>query len=72
MYEYKFIEVPIKRNFSTKIGDSFKDCQEIILKEAADGWRLVQVVIPPNEKMGVLAAYKYQIIFERNKNRSNV
>ncbi|WP_343769649.1 DUF4177 domain-containing protein [Clostridium malenominatum] len=65
MYEYKFVEVPIERKFSVKTGDSFKECQDIIIKEAVNGWRLVQVVIPPNEKMGVLAAYEYQIIFER-------
>ncbi|WP_249168655.1 DUF4177 domain-containing protein [Alkaliphilus sp. B6464] len=42
------------------------------MKEAADGWRLVQVVIPPNKKMGVFFAYEYQIIFERDKNSPNV
>ncbi|GAA0719003.1 hypothetical protein GCM10008905_06470 [Clostridium malenominatum] len=67
MYEYKFIEVPIGRKLSTKIGDSFKECQDVIIKEASNGWRLLQVVIPPNEKIGVTSAYSYQIIFEREK-----
>ncbi|WP_243122892.1 DUF4177 domain-containing protein [Haloimpatiens lingqiaonensis] len=35
--------------------------------EEANGWRLVQIVIPPNEKKGVMAAYAYQIIFEKEK-----
>lgn len=67
MYEYKFIEIPIERGFLTKTGDSFKECQEVIMKEASDGWRFIQVVIPPNEKFGTMSAYAYQIIFEREK-----
>ncbi len=68
MYEYKFEEVQIERNFKTKRGDSFEICKEVISREAKNGWRLVQIVIPPNEKAGVYAAYYYQIIFERESN----
>lgn len=65
MYEYNFIEVPLKSGLRTKTGDTFIECKNIIQEEAKKGWRLKQVVIPPNEKTGVLTAYCYQIIFER-------
>lgn len=66
-YEYKFIEVPLRENgFKTKQGDSFERCKEIIIEEASNGWRLKQVVIPPNEKMGIAHPYNYQIIFEKS------
>lgn len=36
MYEYKFIEVPI-RGFTVKRGASFENCKEIIMAEAKNG-----------------------------------
>ena len=69
-YEYKVVEVPIVTeklgiiNAAHK-GDTFEACKEIIMKQAGDGWRLKQVVVPFNEKVGVYGAYGYQIIFER-------
>lgn len=68
MYEYKFVEITIERKLSAKRGESFKKCEDVINKEAAEGWRLVQVVMPPNEKKGTMVPYAYQIIFEREKN----
>lgn len=66
-YEYKFVEVPLRRNgFKTKLGESFDKCKEIIEEEANNGWRLKQIVIPANEKTGVAAPYCYQIIFEKS------
>jgi len=65
MYEYKFIEVPLKGSFRAKTGDTFEECKNIINEEAQNGWRLKQVIIPANEKLGVLSAYCYQIIFEK-------
>ncbi|HAZ37247.1 MAG TPA: DUF4177 domain-containing protein [Clostridiaceae bacterium] len=65
-YEYKFTEVPLRKNsLKTKRGDGFNRCKEIITEEAASGWKLNQIVIPANEKTGVAMPYCYQIIFER-------
>ena len=63
-YEYKFIEVP-KKALKKQTGDTFKECQNIIIKEAVNGWRFKQIVVPFNEKTGVYGAWCYQIIFER-------
>lgn len=73
MYEYKFIEVPLKKGFKVKSGDTFEDCKSVINKESKNGWRLKQVIIPANENTGfaapgVAAPYCYQIIFEREIN----
>ncbi len=72
MYEYKFIEIPLKKGFKTKSGDTFKECKQIIHKESESGWRLKQIVIPANENTGfstpgVAAPYCYQIVFEKKK-----
>ncbi len=70
MYEYKFIEVPLKKGFTAKSGDTFKECEHIIHKEAKTGWRLKQIVIPANENPGfsppgAASPYCYQIVFEK-------
>lgn len=65
LYEYKFVEVTAKKELKTKAGDTFKECEAIILKEAEQGWRLKQVVTPFNEKIGIYGAIGYQIIFEK-------
>lgn len=66
-YEYKFVEVPLrKKGFKTKLGETFDRCKEIIVEESNSGWRLKQIVIPANEKTGVAAPYCYQIIFEKS------
>lgn len=66
-YEYKFIEVPLRESgLKTKLGEGFDRCKEIIVEEAANGWKLKQVVIPANEKTGISAPYCYQIIFEKS------
>lgn len=62
-YEYKFIEVPKKSGIKGH-GSTFTECQNIIMEEAQNGWRLKQVVVPFNEKTGVYGAWCYQIIFE--------
>lgn len=63
-YEYKFVEVSAK-TFKVKSGGMYDKCKEIIMEEAKNGWRLKQVIIPYNEKMGVYGAAGYQIIFEK-------
>lgn len=32
MFEYKFIEVPLKQGFKVKKGDSFEECKKLLLK----------------------------------------
>lgn len=64
-YEYKFVEVKAKRGLKDKCGDTFEECKQIIIAEAQNDWRLKQVVVPFNEKMGVNSAIGYQIIFEK-------
>lgn len=53
MYEYKFIEVQIKKVFRVKTGDTFEQYKNLIKKEAKNGWRLRQVIVPPNENTGL-------------------
>lgn len=68
MYEYISVEVPLIRGIKTNSGDTFKNCMEIVNKYAEDGWRLVQIVTPANEKTGVATAFGYEIIFEKQIN----
>lgn len=63
--EYKFVEVPRACGVKVQNGDTFAACKQIITENAANGWRLVQVVTPFNEKTGIYSATGYQIIFER-------
>jgi len=68
MYEYKFIEVPLKKGFKVKTGDTFEECKNIIQEESKNGWRLKQVIIPVSENTGISpysTAYCYQIVFEK-------
>lgn len=73
-YEYKFVKVSrpgVKKGifYVTRRGAAFEACKEVILSEAANGWRLKQVVVPFNEKTGVYGAHCYQVIFEREVNK---
>ena len=51
-YEYKFIQVPVAWNTQgiisrpPKAGSTFDACKDVIEKEAANGWRFKQIVIP--------------------------
>lgn len=63
-YEYKFVEIR-REGLKAKTGDTFEKCKEVIEEEAAQGWKLVQIVTPFNEKAGVYAPYCYQIILEK-------
>lgn len=69
MYEYTAVEVPVRSSFKVNVGDSFKQCMDVINKYAEDDWRLVQIVLPPNEKAGVMMPYAYEIIFEKEIKR---
>lgn len=68
-YEYKFIKVPLvtKKKGIVDVankGETFEACKDVIIKEAQDGWRLKQVVVPFNEKNGVYGADCYQVILK--------
>ena len=65
MFEYKFIEVPLKQGFKVKKGDSFEECKKIIIEESRNGWRLNQIVVPPADSTWMYYPYCYQIIFEK-------
>ncbi len=39
-YEYKFVEVALRRGIKTRLGEAFNRCKEIIIEEASNGWRL--------------------------------
>lgn len=65
-YEYKFVEVPVKKTIKATPGEGFEACKSIITEEAKNGWRLKQVVTPFDEKMGVYMAIGYQIVFEKH------
>ena len=64
-YEYKFVEIQRETGLKVKTGDTFDKCKQVIIEEAEQGWKLVQVITPFNEKTGVYSPYCYQIIFER-------
>ncbi len=64
-YEYKFVDVHRETGLKVQTGDTFEKCKQVIIEEAEQGWKLVQVVSPFNEKAGAYAPYCYQIIFER-------
>lgn len=65
MYEYQCIEVTIQRGFYAQKGGTFHKCMEIVKEQAKEGWRLVQIVAPVNEKTGTISVYAYEIVFEK-------
>lgn len=69
-YEYKFVKVPLATEKKGVLdiphrGMTYEACKEVIQEEAANGWRLSQVVVPFNEKSGVYGANCYEVIFEK-------
>lgn len=65
MYEYQSIEVPIQRGFYAQKGGTFHKCMEIVKEQAKQGWKLVQIIAPVNEKSGTISVYAYEIVFEK-------
>ncbi len=61
MYEYKFVRV----EQMNRLNAGFATCKEEIAEHAKEGWRFVQVVMLPNDKLGVYRPDSYEIIFER-------
>ena len=66
-YEYRFVEITPQSSLQKKKEDPFELCRQTILQEASQGWRLKQVVVPWNEKMGAYGTKGYQIILEREE-----
>ena len=64
-YGYKFVEIPRIGGLKVKSGDTFEKCKETIMRESEQGWRLIQIVTPFDEKTGVFTSKCYQIIFEK-------
>ncbi|KYG25570.1 DUF4177 domain-containing protein [Alkalihalobacillus trypoxylicola] len=59
MYEYKFVKIELSK--WNRVPDG--DYQDIIVKHANEGWRLVQIFAPSTHGYGS-AAY-FEIIFEK-------
>ena len=45
--------------------ETIEKCKDIIRKEAAQGWRLVQIISPSSEKRVLTSNSNYAIVFER-------
>lgn len=65
MYEYKFEKVEITNGLKETQSNNMEEVEEIIRDHAKEGWRLVQVIVVPKEKMSAFINNFYEIIFER-------
>ena len=43
-FDYKFVEVPCDGNLKNGNTETLERCKEIIMNEAAQGWRLIQII----------------------------
>lgn len=66
MYKYEFVDVETQNSLKDSKDKGFEKCKSIINQYAEEGWRLVQIVEPYNEKMGVMRPFKYTIVFEKS------
>lgn len=64
-FDYKFVEVPFDGNLKTGGMETFQRCKEIIMNEAADGWRLIQIISPAGEKKLSTSMSSYEIVLEK-------
>lgn len=64
-YEYKFIRVKGKRGLLTIDVADTAEYQNVIHRQAAEGWRFVQIFAPANEALG--CACDADLIFERQQ-----
>jgi hypothetical protein len=60
-YEYKFVR--IKAGFFSRKPE--RDYQEVVQREAGEGWRLVQIFAPSTAAYGSVGYY--ELIFEKDK-----
>ena len=49
-FDYKFVEVPCDGNLKNGNTETLERCKEIIMNEAAQGWRLIQIISPAGER----------------------
>lgn len=62
MYKYKFVRI----DNVGKVKSGFEECRKEIEKNANEGWRFIQVVMLPNEKLGLYRPDSFELIFERD------
>lgn len=65
-YEYNFVEVPLDGDLKSGNAETIEKCKDIIRKESAQGWRLVQIISPSSEK-GYLQATAIMPLFLKGK-----
>ena len=66
-YEYNFVEVPFDGDLKSGNAETIEKCKDIIRKESAQGWRLVQIISPSSEKKGYLQATAIMPLFLKGK-----
>lgn len=70
MFEYKFVEIPIKKFFtSNKTNLKTKEViRSSITENAKEGWRFVQCITQVGE--GLIIPDHYELVFEKRVNLS--
>ena len=63
-FDYKFVEVPCDGNLKNGNTETLERCKEIIMNEAAQGWRLIQIISPAGERR-MISGGCYEIVLER-------
>ncbi|WP_169392771.1 MULTISPECIES: DUF4177 domain-containing protein [Psychrobacter] len=61
-YEYQFIKIEFKR----LTGEPRENYQDIIIEQAKQGWRFVQIFSPDFVTSGVAVGSYFELIFERS------
>lgn len=64
-FDYKFVEVPFDGNLKNGNMETMERCKEIIMNEAAHGWRLIQIISPLGEKRLLSGSSNYEIVLEK-------
>ena len=60
----KFVEVPCDGNLKNGNTETLERCKEIIMNEAAQGWRLIQIISPAGERR-MISGGCYEIVLEK-------
>ena len=63
-FDYKFVEVPLDGNLKNGNMETLERCKEIIMNEAAQGWRLIQIISPAGERR-MISGGSYEIVLEK-------
>ena len=63
-FDYKFVEVPLDGNLKNGNMETLERCKEIIMSEAAQGWRLIQIISPAGERR-MISGGSYEIVLEK-------